>query len=326
MEAKLEGVSLSSTRTTPRQGWSARTRRNFITGLLFISPWILGFLFFILYPMLSSLYNSFTEYHFRAPSEWVGLTNYINLYQDERFWIALYNTGYMVIFAVPLTLLCSFCCAVLLNLKLPGQSIYRVVYFLPAIVPLVAATMLWVWIYNTNNGIINTFLGTLGLPGPNWVSDPRWSKLALIILGLWGMGNTIVIYLSGLQDVPGSLLEAAELDGASWLQRLWHITIPYVSPITLFNLVLGVIGMFQYFTQALIFAEAQTNYGGTARTLGAPLDSTLFYSIYLYDKAFIDLKIGYASAMAWVLFIIIMICTLVILRLSDRWTYYGDMG
>jgi multiple sugar transport system permease protein len=275
--------------------------------------------------MLSSLYTSFTEYHFRAPSEWVGLTNYFNLYQDQRFWIALYNTSFMVVVAVPVTLLSSFCCAVLLNLKLRGQSIYRVIYFLPSIVPLVAGTMLWVWIFNTNNGILNTALGYLGLPGPNWISDPRWSKPALILLGLWGMGNIIVIYLSGLQDVPVSLLEAAELDGASWWQRLWHITIPFVSPITLFNLVLGVIAMFQYFAQALIFAEAQSDWGGS-RILGSPLDSTLFYSIYLYDKAFIDLKIGYASAMAWILFIIIMICTLIILRLSERWTYYGDMG
>lgn len=278
MEAKLSSVPLRPAQVRGR-GWSPQTRRNFITGLLFISPWIIGFFLFILYPMISSLYNSFTEYHFKTPSEWIGLTNYINLYNDDRFWIALYNTSYMVVIAVPLTLLCSFGCAVLLNLKLPGQSIYRVIYFLPSIVPLVAATMLWVWIYNTNNGILNTTLNYFGLPGPSWLTDPRWVKLSLILIGLWGMGSTIVIYLSGLQDVPTSLLEAAELDGASWLQRLWHITIPMVSPITLFNLILGVIGMFQYFTQALIFAEAQTSYGGGDRVLGAPLDSTLFYTI-----------------------------------------------
>jgi multiple sugar transport system permease protein len=271
--------------------------------------------------MLASLYTSFTEYHLRAPSEWVGLANYVEMFEDKRFWIALYNTSYMVIMAVPLILLCSFICAVLLNLKLWGQSVYRVIYFLPSIVPIVASTMLWIWIFNTNNGLLNTFLNYFGLPGPNWLTDPAWSKPSLIILGLWGMGGTIVIYLSGLQDVPLSLLEAAELDGASWWQRLWHVTIPMISPITLFNLVLGVISMFQYFVQPFIFAEAQTSSGGNDRILGAPLDSTLFYSIYLYDKAFVRLKFGYASAMAWVLFIIILICTLIILRWSERWTY-----
>jgi len=307
-----------------RRGWSTRTRRNFVTGLLFISPWLIGFFLFILYPMLASLYTSFTEYHLRAPSEWIGLANYNEMFTDKRFWTALYNTTYMVVFAVPLILLCSFICAVLLNLKVWGQSIYRVIYFLPSIVPIVASTMLWVWIFNTNNGLLNTFLGYLGLPGPNWLADPTWSKPSLIILALWGMGGTIVIYLSGLQDVPISLLEAAELDGASWWQRLWHVTIPMISPITLFNLVLGVIAMFQYFTQPFIFAEAQTTSGGGDRILGAPLDSTLFYSIYLYDKAFVRLKFGYASAMAWVLFVIILICTLIILRWSERWTYYED--
>jgi multiple sugar transport system permease protein len=325
MNAQLNAAPLAPA-PTKRRGWSVRTRRNFITGILFISPWIIGFFLFILYPMLASLYTSFTEYHIKAASEWVGLANYAEMFQDKRFWTALYNTAYMVVIAVPLTLFCSFACAVLLNLKLRGQSIYRVIYFLPSIVPLVASTMLWVWIFNTNNGLFNTFLGYFGLPGPNWLSNPTWSKPALIILGLWGMGSTIVIYLSGLQDVPTSLLEAAELDGASWWQRLWHVTIPMISPITLFNLVLGVIAMFQYFVQPFIFAEAQTTSGGSDRILGAPLDSTLFYSVYLYDKAFVRLNFGYASAMAWVLFVIIMLCTLVILRWSESWTHYEDGG
>lgn len=310
----------------PGRRWSARRRRNLITGLLFISPWVIGFLAFTLYPMLSSLYTSFTEYHIRAPSEWIGLANYREMLADRRFWKALYNTFYMVVVGVPLTLVGSFICAVLLNLKLRGQSVYRVIYFVPSIVPVVASSILWVWLFNTNNGLLNAALGLLGIKGPNWLTDPTWSKPALILMGLWGMGSTIVIYLSGLQDVPNSLLEAAELDGASWLQRLWHVTVPMVSPITLFNLILGVIDMFQYFTQAFIFASAQTTTATSGRTLGAPLDSTLFYSVYLYHKAFINLKFGYASAMAWVLFIIIMICTVLLLRFSERWTYYGEQG
>ncbi|MBN1580114.1 MAG: sugar ABC transporter permease [Anaerolineae bacterium] len=301
--------------------WSVRTRHHFALGLLFISPWILGFLFFTLYPMAYSLYISFTEHHLRRPSEWIGLANYINLFQDRRFWVALYNTTYMVVLAVPLRLIFSFSCAVLLNLKLRGQSIYRVIYYLPSIVPAVASSMLWIWILNTNNGILNVALGHLGITGPSWLTDPNWAKPALIIMGLWGMGDTIVIYLSGLQDVPVSLLEAAQLDGASWLQRLWHVTIPMVSPITLFSLILGVIGMFQYFTQAYILANSQP--GSTAGNLGSPLDSTLFYSVYLFDR-FTNLKMGYAAAMAWILFIIILVCTLLLLRTSERWTHYGE--
>jgi multiple sugar transport system permease protein len=221
----------------------------------------------------------------------------------------------MVLLAVPVTLFSSFLCAVLLNLKVRGQSIYRVIYFLPSIVPTVASTLLWLWILNPQSGVMNTLLGYAGIQGPNWLNDPHWSKPSLILLGMWGMGSTIIIYLSGLQDVSVGLLEAAELDGANWLQRLRYIIIPMVSPITLFNLITGMIGMFQYFAQAYVFQ-------GTSG-LGAPLNSTLFYSVYLYQAGFQYLKIGYASAMAWVLFIIILICTLVLLKISDRFTYYA---
>jgi len=196
-----------------------------------------------------------------------------------------------------------------------GQSIYRVIYFLPSIVPTVASTILWLWILNPQVGIMNNLLGLVGIKGPNWMTNPAWSKPGLILLGMWGMGATIVIYLSGLQDVPVSLLEAAELDGANWWQRLWHVTVPMVSPITLFNLITGVIAQFQYFAQAYVFRGFQP--------LGYPLNSTLFYSVYLYQNAFLYLKMGYASAMAWVLFIIILVCTLLLLKISNRFTYYA---
>ncbi len=309
----------------PWVNWSPRTRRRFVTGIIFITPWLIGFLLFTLYPMLSALYTSFTIYHIKASSEWVGLANYKAIVHDKRFWIALYNTTYMVVVGVPSTLIGSFLCAILLNLKLKGQSIYRVIYFIPSIIPVVAASILWVWIYNTNNGILNTALSFVGINGPSWLTDPHWSKPALIIMGWWAMGGTIVIYLSGLQDVPVSLLEAAELDGANWFQRLWHVTVPMVSSITLFNLILGVINMFQYFTQAYVFATSQASYAvSSSRPLGAPLDSTLFYSIYLYYKAFITMKFGYASALAWILFFIILGSTLLLMKSSEKWTYYGE--
>lgn len=295
--------------------WGYRDRVNFKIGMLFLLPWTIGFLAFTLYPMLASLVYSFSIYHARQPLEFIGLKNYIDLFKDDLFWTALYNTVYMVVIGVPLTLFASFFCAVLLNLKVRGQSFYRVVYFLPSIVPTVASTILWLWILNPQAGILNTVLGYLGIHGPNWMTNPAWSKPGLILLGVWGMGNTIVIYLSGLQDVSASLLEAAELDGANWWQRLWNITIPMVSPITLFNLITGVIAMFQYFAQAYVFRGFQN--------LGYPLNSTLFYSVLLYQNAFQWLKMGYASAMAWVLFIIILGCTLLLLKVSDKFTYYS---
>lgn len=312
---KSTGIRIPWRSPPARLRWSRSTHRNFWTGMLFISPWLIGFLVFTLYPMVASLIYSFSIYHSKRPLEWVGLENYTNLFADKLFWTSLNNTVYMVLIAVPLTLAASFLCAVLLNLKVPGQSIYRVVYFLPSIVPTVAGTILFMWILNPQFGIVNTLLGSIGIDGPNWRSDPSWSKPALILLGMWGMGGTIMIYLSGLQDVPTSLIEAAELDGASWWQRLWSITIPMVSPITLFNLITGVIFMFQYFAQAYVFRG-----GGQ---LGDPLNSTLFYSVYLYKNGFLFLKMGYASAMAWVLFIIILLCTVLLLKLSERFTYYA---
>ena len=295
--------------------WSPRDRASFKIAMFFLLPWTIGFLIFTLYPMAVSFIYSFSIYHSRAPLEWVGLKNYADLLKDDLFWTSLYNTLYMVAIGVPLTLLVSFFCAVLLNLKVRGQSIYRVIYFLPSIVPTVASTILWLWILNPQTGILNTVLGYAGIEGPNWMSNPAWSKPGLILLGMWGMGGTIVIYLSGLQDVPTSLLEAAELDGANWWQRLWNVTVPMVSPITLFNLITGVIAQFQYFAQAYVFRGSHG--------LGYPLNSTLFYSVYLYQNGFLWLKMGYASAMAWVLFIIILICTILLLKVSDRYTYYA---
>lgn len=295
--------------------WTHSEKGAFKIGMLFLLPWTIGFILFTAYPMVVSFIYSFSIYHSKRPLEWVWFDNYAKMLTDELFWKSLVNTGYMVIIGVPLTLFASFLCAVLLNLKVRGQAFYRVVYFLPSIVPTVAGTILWIWLLNPQTGLVNTTLASIGLNGPNWRADPDWAKPSLILLGLWGMGGTIMIYLSGLQDVPLSLLEAAELDGANWWQRLWNITIPMVSPITLFNLITGVIGMFQYFAQAYVFRG-----GGE---LGDPLNSTMFYSVYLYQNGFLFLKMGYASAMAWVLFIIILLCTLALLKVSDRFTYYA---
>ena len=315
MAELLEIKNLTKRKWNLKPNWSRRTRQNFWIGVLFLAPWFIGFILFTFYPLAASFVYSFSEYHSRKPLVWVGLDNYTTMFTDKLFWTSLWNTLYMVIFAVPITLVTSFLCAVLLNLKVTGQSVYRVIYFLPSIVPTVASTLLWLWILNPQAGVMNTLLSQIGLQGPNWLSDPNWSKPSLILLGMWGMGSTIIIYLSGLQDVPTSLLEAAELDGANWWQRLRYITIPMVSPITLFNLITGMIFMFQYFAQAYVFRGTQG--------LGSPLNSTLFYSVYLFQTGFQYLKIGYASAMAWVLFLIILGCTILLLKISDRFTYYA---
>jgi multiple sugar transport system permease protein len=318
-ESILDGRGRPGPRRKPGH-WGPRTRRHFLVGVAFISPWIVGFLAFNLYPMLASFYYSFTEYHIMKPTVWVGLANYIHLVNDPLFFTALYNTLYMVVVGISLTIVTSFTCAVLLNFKVRGQSIYRVIYFLPSIVPTVASTLLFLWILNPNQGYLHILLGRIGIVGPDWFKDPNWAKPGLIMMSLWGMGQTIMIYLSGLQGVPVSLLEAAELDGASWWQRLRHVTIPMVSPITLFILIIGVIGMFQYFAQAYVFS---TGTSAASNALGSPLHSTLFYSVYLYTVGFMQLDLGYASALAWVLFLVIMMCTLALLRSSARWVYYS---
>jgi len=325
MEKSGKGHTLSLGRTwlsksiRRREAWSPKTRRNFRTGILFISLWIIGFLAFNLYPILASLYYSFTEYHIMTPKIWIGLANYALVFEDPLFLKSLSNTIYMIVFGVSLSLILSFSCAILLNLKIRGQSIYRVIYFLPSIVPTVAATLLFLWVLNPQMGFLHIMLGKIGIVGPDWFKDPVWSKPGLIILNLWGMGQGIVVYLSGLQDVPVSLVEAAELDGASWWQRLRYVTIPMVSPITVFLLIMGVIGMFQYFAQAYVFAAGSGTMGGI---LGSPLHSTLFYSVYLWTVGFMQLNLGYASALAWIMFIVIMISTALLLRSSKRWAYY----
>jgi|WetSurMetagenome_2_1015567.scaffolds.fasta_scaffold55554_2 multiple sugar transport system permease protein len=307
-----------------RPRWRKLTRmerHNLRVGLLFISPWIIGFLIFNLYPMIMSLYYSFTDFQGILVANQTWYANYAAMFRDERFWNAVRNTIYMVLIAVPLNLVFSLLCAILLNLKVRGQSFYRVMFFLPSIVPAIAATMLWIWILKPDNGLLSTLLSWFGVQSPNWFLDPLWSKPALILMGIWGIGGTIIIYLSGLQDVSQTLLESAELDGANWWQRLRNITIPMVSPITLFNLITGVIFMFQYFSQAYVFARF-ASIGKAEITVGRPMDSTLFYSVFLYDK-FTHFRYGYASAMAWVLFIVILLCTVALLKASNRFTYYA---
>jgi multiple sugar transport system permease protein len=206
--------------------------------------------------------------------------------------------------------------ALLLNMNVKGQSLYRTIYFLPTLVPAVAASLLWLWLLNAKYGLVNDLLSMIGIVGPNWLVDPDWTKPAIILMGFWGTGTTTVMYVAALQDVPRSLYEAAEIDGAGSWRKFWSITLPSISPVTLFLIIIGLIGTFQFFTEGLIFAEA-------AQSVGGPENSLLFYAIYLYQVAFSFLKMGYASAMAWMLFLVVMALTLIVYKTSARWVYYG---
>lgn len=292
-------------------------------GLLFALPWIIGFLAFGLYPICMSFYYSMTDFNiFQAP-KWVGLANYTELLSDEKFYKSLWNTIYMVILATPIDLLIGLLLAVLLNQKIRGLPVFRTIFYLPSIVPIVASSLLWLWILNPQYGLLNGLLKTLGVYQPNWLMDPRFTKPSLVIMGVWGVGNIMIIFLASLQDVPRSYYEAAEIDGANAVQRFFHITLPSISPVIFFQLVMGIIGCFQYFTQAYLLIGGSTG-GGLNGTSGGAENSMLFYALYLFHNAFGYFKMGKASAMAWILFVIVLVVTAVLFKTQDKWVSYGD--
>jgi multiple sugar transport system permease protein len=288
--------------------------------MFFISPWVVGFLAFVLYPMGASLYYSLTDYNIISPPRFLGLDNYRQLLGDDYFRSSLYNTGVLVVFGVPAQLLVGFLTALLLNFKVRGQALFRTIFVLPSIMPTVALTILFIWILNPNLGAVNLLLQNIGITGPDWLGDPSWSKPSMIIMQLWGIGAVTITYLAGLQGIPQDLYEVAELDGASSWGKLRYVTIPLISGVTLFNLVTGVIWAFQFFAQAYIVGGGG---GGNAAT-GAPQGSLLFYAVYLFSNAFGYLRMGYASAMAWILFAIILALTAFLLLVSRKWVYYED--
>ena len=264
-----------------------------IAGWLFVSPWVIGFLLFTIYPIVMSFYYSLTSYNVISDPTFIGAENYVNLFKDSVYRTSLFNTLYTVGVGVTLTTLVSLLSAILMNnKKLKGLSFFRVVFFIPTLVPLVINCLLWMWILQTDIGLINTLLGYLGIKGPQWLASPVWSKPALILMMIWGCGGSIIIYLAGLQDVPESLYESAELEGASFFQKTVYITVPMISPVLLYNVINATIGVFQWFAEPLVMTE------------GGPNNSTLFYSLNLYQNAFQFFKMGYASAMAWVLLVI----------------------
>jgi len=285
-------------------------RREAIEGWLFASPWIAGFLIFTIGPIIASFILSFCDYSVYSAAKWIGIENYRKMFfEDSLYWTSLYNTVYYLI-SVPLGMTVALGCALLLNRQLIGKNMLRTMYYLPSVTSGVAISLLWMWIFDPNLGFFNDLLKRVGINGPLWLQSEKWSKPAIILMSFWGIGGTMVLYLAALQGVPEQLYEAAELDGANSWQKFWHVTIPMLSPTILFTLVMGIIGSFQVFTQAYVM------------TNGGPLNSTLFYVLYLYRNGFVWLHLGYASAMAWILFIIILVITLLIFRSSPAWVYY----
>lgn len=285
-------------------------RDEMVAGLAFVSPWVIGFLWFNLYPVVASVYYSFTSFHVIETPQWIGLNNFVTLLGDDLFWTSLFNTAYYIAGSVPLDLIAALFFAILLNLRLPLRDLLRTCYYVPTVVPTVASAILWIMLFNTHGGIINATLGLFGIPEIPWLSSPDWAMPAMILLSVWGIGTAIVIFLAGLQDVPTTLYEAAQLDGAGPWQLAWHITVPMISPVILFNGILGIIGASQVFAVPYIM------------TGGGPLHATWVYSIELFQNAFVYYKMGYASAMAWILFVFIFALTLLSMYLSRNYVHY----
>ncbi|MEF3313671.1 sugar ABC transporter permease [Paenibacillus sp. GYB004] len=289
--------------------------RQNTTAYLFMLPWLVGLFLFTLWPMISSLYLSFTRFELLQPSEWVGLQNFKEIFTaDERFWQSLKVTFHFVVLSVPLKLLAALLVAMMLNRNIRGIGLYRSLYYLPSLIGgSVAVSIMWRQIFG-ETGVVNVLLSMFGLQGPIWISNPDYAIYTLIALATWQFGSSMVIFLAGLKQIPEHLYEASAIDGAGKVQQFFRITLPMLSPVMFFNLVMQVIGGFMVFTQGFIV------------TKGGPMDATLFYAIYLYEKGFKYFQMGYASALAWILLVIIGIFTAILFKTSKKWVHYESGG
>ncbi len=315
-------IAAERPKTTQRRPFLRPAVRSELAGWLFASPWIIGFIVFTAAPMLFSVYASFTEYNITTAPKWVGLANYRALLQDPFFYAGLKNTFWMVVFKTPVVIVVSIALALLLAMDVPAGGFFRAVFYLPNVLAGVAAVYLWKWIL-APDGLLNRALSVVGIDnGPAWFTDPAWTKPGLVVMGMWWIGGNVLIYLAGLKGIPTELYEAGALDGAVGWSKFRYITLPMLSPTIFFQVVTGIIGTFQIFTTAFIISTGDPFYAS---------QSLLFYVLYLYYRAFGKLgpagfQMGYASAMAWILFVIIMAITLVQLWLSKRWVYYESEG
>ena len=291
--------------------------REAVACYIFIAPGVLGYLIFVLGPVLYSLAMSLMDYGVVTPPRFIGLDNWRVIFsfrQDPLIWQSLKVTTYYSIGSVACGVTCALFVAMLMNQRILGIYLFRTIFYMPSVISGVPVALLWMWIFNPSFGVLNTALAWLGIDGPQWLFDPFWVIPAFVIMSLWGIGGAMVIFLAGLQGIPQSLYEAAELDGANMMAKFRHITLPMLSPVIFFNVVLGIIGSFQAFTQSFIMTQ------------GGPANASLLYVLYLYRNAFQYFKMGYASAMAWLLLVIIMALTLLVFRSSAVWVYYESAG
>jgi multiple sugar transport system permease protein len=306
---------VESTRSSPREGRDSLQRRETLAGLAFISPWFIGFLIFTAGPMAFSLWLSLTKYDVINPPRYIGLANYQQLFQDPKFLLSLGNSFFYAILHVPLAIIVALTLALILNRVGKAAGFFRTAFYMPSITPAVAIGTLWLWLLNPRVGLVNKGLELLGIAGPGWTTDPMWIKPGIVLMSLWSVGGTVIIYLAALRNVPNELYEAASIDGATGWKQFRYVTLPLISGTIFFTLIVNTISSLQ------IFTEVYTMFFGNQES-SAAASAGLFYNIYLFRQAFEFLQMGYASAMAWVLFVIILILTVIQLQVSRRWVYY----
>ncbi len=300
-------------------------RQDNINGFLFALPWIVGFVCFSLIPLLTSLYYSFTSFNPVKAPEWVGLENYQYLLKDPLVLKSLKNTLFMAFVSTPINLFIAMLLASLLNSKYKGRGIVRTLFFMPSIIPMIAATMVWIWMFDPTYGYINRVLGVIGIHGPAWLVNPAYTKWALVLMGTWCTGTTMLICLAALQNVPRSYYESAEIDGANAVNKFFRITLPTVAPVLVYQGILNIINSFQYFTQVYVIINASSG-GGASNAGGGPANSILMYPLYLFNTAFSYMKMGRASAMAWFLFVIVSVLTFVMTKVTKKVSNNGMGG
>jgi multiple sugar transport system permease protein len=305
-----ERVAAPARRRTRRPAPGRLGRRNFLLGLLFISPWLVGFLAFLVYPIVANVWYSFTDYSGFGEAEFIGLDNYSRMRNDDLFWKSLYNTLYYTLLAVPIGVVVAITLAVAMNQSVREIPVYRAAIFLPSVLPIFALSFIFVWILNPRYGLVNHALGVLGVESINWLGDPTWARLSIVMLAQLGAGQFALIFLAGIRAIPSTLHEAAMIDGAGALRRFRHITLPLLTPLILYDIIIGLGLGLQIFTQAYIITE------------GGPNNATLFYVLYLYRQAFRYGDFGYAAAMCWVLFLISLVLALAVFRTARRWVHY----
>lgn len=288
--------------------------------ILFLIPWVAGLVLFNVYPILSTIYYSFTEYNLMKAPKFIGLANYTKMFRDPLFYKAVYNSLYFVFIGVTLQIVLSVFSAVLLNMDIKGRGIFRTIFYLPTLVPPVASSLVWMWMLNPQYGLVNSILKFFHLPQPLWLSSAQWSKPAVILMTLWAVGNTIIVYLAGIGDIPKDYYEALDLDGGGPWSKFKYITWPMLSNVTFFQIVNGIIVGFNTFTQSYIVAASAPKGNGT---LGGVQNSLLFYAVDIYNEGFKYLRFGYSSALATMMLFAMIIITFVLFKLSRKWVYYG---